>query len=108
MRSAQGKNPYDALVGFSLPCDAKSAAGQTPAGGAFAFQPDKTGKLAPNSDATAAAASSARIGKRLVTAPVQAGPAPACLRSGEAATPERGRAQRRRVSRVRTARRTVS
>ncbi|MGX1884638.1 prenyltransferase/squalene oxidase repeat-containing protein [Streptomyces sp. NPDC055287] len=46
--SQQGKSPYDALVTFSVPCDAKSG------GGAFAYQPDKGGKLAPNADATAA------------------------------------------------------
>ncbi|MFF3844144.1 prenyltransferase/squalene oxidase repeat-containing protein [Streptomyces sp. NPDC002328] len=40
-----GKSPYDALVELALPCDA---------GGAFAYQPDKQGKLAANADATAA------------------------------------------------------
>lgn len=40
-----GKSPYDALVTLALPCDA---------GGAFAYQPDKQGKLAANADATAA------------------------------------------------------
>ncbi|MFE7646574.1 prenyltransferase/squalene oxidase repeat-containing protein [Streptomyces phaeoluteigriseus] len=40
-----GKSPYDALVKLALPCAA---------GGAFAYQPDKQGKLAANADATAA------------------------------------------------------
>ncbi|RSO12243.1 hypothetical protein DMH18_07060 [Streptomyces sp. WAC 06783] len=44
------KSPYDALVSFQLGCDAKESER-----GAFAFQP-KDGKLAPNADATAAAA----------------------------------------------------
>lgn len=44
-------SPYDALLDFRLGCDAKAGAR-----GAFAYQPDKKGGLAPNSDATAAAA----------------------------------------------------
>ncbi|MFD5099902.1 prenyltransferase/squalene oxidase repeat-containing protein [Streptomyces albidochromogenes] len=48
VKSKKGKSPYDALVTFSVPCDAKTG------GGAFAYQPDKSGKLAPNADATAA------------------------------------------------------
>ncbi|MEU1570858.1 prenyltransferase/squalene oxidase repeat-containing protein [Streptomyces collinus] len=42
-----GKSPYDALLKLALPC---GGAGD----GAFAFQPDKKGDLAPNADATAA------------------------------------------------------
>jgi hypothetical protein len=42
-----GKSPYDALVKLSTPCDGEG-------GGAFAYQPDKKGKLAANADATAA------------------------------------------------------
>lgn len=38
---------YDALLTFSLPCDGAGA-------GAFAFQPDKKGRLTANADATAA------------------------------------------------------
>lgn len=41
-----GKSPYDALLELSLPCAE---------GGAFAYQPDKKGKLTANADATAAA-----------------------------------------------------
>ncbi|MFH9982972.1 prenyltransferase/squalene oxidase repeat-containing protein [Streptomyces sp. NPDC017179] len=43
-----GKSPYDALLAFALPCSGDGA-------GAFAFQPDKKGKLDANADATAAA-----------------------------------------------------
>lgn len=43
-----GKSPYDLLVKFALPCGGSG-------GGAFAYQPDKKGKLAANADATAAA-----------------------------------------------------
>ncbi|OEJ58794.1 hypothetical protein BGM19_13105 [Streptomyces agglomeratus] len=46
--SQQGRSAYDALVTFAVPCDAKTG------GGAFAYQPDKDKKLAPNADATAA------------------------------------------------------
>ncbi|MGZ0237265.1 prenyltransferase/squalene oxidase repeat-containing protein [Streptomyces sp. CPS1] len=42
-----GKSPYDALAGWSIPCDQDG-------GGALAYQPDKKGKLAANADATAA------------------------------------------------------
>jgi hypothetical protein len=43
-----GKSPYDALTAFALPCSADG-------GGAFAYQPDKKGRLEANADATAAA-----------------------------------------------------
>jgi hypothetical protein len=43
-----GKSPYDALLTFALPCTGDGA-------GAFAYQPDKQGKLTANADATAAA-----------------------------------------------------
>jgi hypothetical protein len=56
-----GKSPYDALLKLALPCDA---------GGAFAFQPDKKGKLAANADATAAAVVGA-LGKGLAGEPVR-------------------------------------
>lgn len=52
-----GKSPYDALLTFALPCDGDGA-------GAFAYQPDKKGKLAANADATAAAVVGA-LGKGL-------------------------------------------
>lgn len=42
------KSPYDALLGFALPCSGDE-------GGAFAYQPDKKGELTANADATAAA-----------------------------------------------------
>jgi hypothetical protein len=85
MKSSAGKNAYDALVDFSLPCDVKT--GGAPGGGAFAYQPDKAGKLTANNDATAAAVLGG-LGKRMVTAPVQAGPAPKCL-PNKGRTPER-------------------
>lgn len=46
--SKGGESPYDALAELSIPCGADG-------GGAFAYQPDKKGKLAANADATAAA-----------------------------------------------------
>ncbi|MGW7367372.1 prenyltransferase/squalene oxidase repeat-containing protein [Streptomyces sp. NPDC054841] len=49
VKSKDGKTPYDALVSFAIPC--ADATG----GGAFAYQPDKAGKLLANGDATAAA-----------------------------------------------------
>ncbi|MFF0083376.1 prenyltransferase/squalene oxidase repeat-containing protein [Streptomyces canus] len=52
------KSPYDALLKLSLPCAD---------GGAFAYQPDKKGKLRANADATAAAVVAAR-GTNFVTA----------------------------------------
>ncbi|MFF6912565.1 prenyltransferase/squalene oxidase repeat-containing protein [Streptomyces sp. NPDC012466] len=42
-----GTSPYDALLKLALPCGGDGE-------GAFAFQPDKKGKLAANADATAA------------------------------------------------------
>ncbi|MGW5418917.1 prenyltransferase/squalene oxidase repeat-containing protein [Streptomyces sp. NPDC003943] len=53
VRSASGRNPYDALLTFALPC--AGAAVKDGGAGAFAYQPDKTGKLLANADATAAA-----------------------------------------------------
>ncbi|MFE2437822.1 prenyltransferase/squalene oxidase repeat-containing protein [Streptomyces sp. NPDC059409] len=55
-----GKTPYDALLTFALPCAKDKGAG------AFAFQPDKDGKLLPNADATAAGVLGS-LGKGLVT-----------------------------------------
>ncbi len=53
-----GHSPYDALLKLSLPCAE---------GGAFAYQPDKKGKSAPNADATAAAVVAA-LGQGMVSA----------------------------------------
>jgi hypothetical protein len=55
-----GKSPYDALLTFALPCAKDKGAG------AFAFQPDKDGKLLANADATAAGVLGV-LGKGLVT-----------------------------------------
>ncbi|MFG3151029.1 prenyltransferase/squalene oxidase repeat-containing protein [Streptomyces sp. NPDC048219] len=60
-----GKSPYDALLTFALPCSESRGAG------AFAFQPDKDGKLVANDDATAAGVLGA-LGKGLVTEPGKA------------------------------------
>lgn len=54
-----GKSPYDALLKFALPCTGDAAGA-----GAFAYQPDKKGKLAANADATAAGVVAA-LGKGL-------------------------------------------
>ncbi|MGV9272490.1 prenyltransferase/squalene oxidase repeat-containing protein [Streptomyces griseosporeus] len=63
-----GKSPSDALLKLALPCAD---------GGAFAFQPDKAGKLAANADATAAAVLGA-LGEGLVAGPAAKTAAPAC------------------------------
>ncbi|SDK01639.1 prenyltransferase/squalene oxidase repeat-containing protein [Streptomyces indicus] len=47
VKSQKGKAPADALVALSMPCDDKGK-------GAFGLADMKTGKLAPNADATAA------------------------------------------------------
>lgn len=67
-----GKSPYDALLKLALPCTGKD-------GGAFAYQPDKKGKLAANPDATAAAVIGA-LGKGLAgdNAAKAASAAPSC------------------------------
>ncbi|MFE3247353.1 prenyltransferase/squalene oxidase repeat-containing protein [Streptomyces sp. NPDC059209] len=69
--STEGRSPYQALNSFAIPCDAKEG------GGAFAYQPDKSGKLLPNADATAAGLLGG-IGKRMVTTGVEPGPGPVC------------------------------
>ncbi|WP_432082472.1 prenyltransferase/squalene oxidase repeat-containing protein [Streptomyces sp. WAC 04229] len=64
-----GKSPYDALLTFALPCSKDD--------GAFAFQPDKDGKLLPNADATAAGVLGS-LGKGLVTGPGKKAAAATC------------------------------
>ncbi|MFG3493904.1 prenyltransferase/squalene oxidase repeat-containing protein [Streptomyces sp. NPDC047928] len=71
MRSASGKNPYDALLTFALPCDAKAGPG------AFAYQPAQDGTLVANDDATAAAVL-AGLGKRVPAKGVTPYQAPTC------------------------------
>ncbi|KAB1989944.1 prenyltransferase/squalene oxidase repeat-containing protein [Streptomyces triticiradicis] len=56
-----GKSPYDALLKLSTACDSEGA-------GAFAYQPDKKGKLAANADATAAGVT-AGMGQGFVAEP---------------------------------------
>ncbi|MER7947080.1 prenyltransferase/squalene oxidase repeat-containing protein [Streptomyces sp. NPDC096079] len=69
--SAEGRTPYDALLTFALPCSDKEGAG------AFAYQPDKTGKLLANADATAAA-TLAGLGKSVVALKASPEQPPAC------------------------------
>ncbi|MFD4260300.1 prenyltransferase/squalene oxidase repeat-containing protein [Streptomyces sp. NPDC058534] len=64
-----GKSPYDALLTFALSCSKDD--------GAFAFQPDKDGKLLPNADATAAGVLGS-LGKGLVTEPGKKAAAATC------------------------------
>ncbi|WP_367125619.1 prenyltransferase/squalene oxidase repeat-containing protein [Streptomyces phytohabitans] len=63
---------YEALLGLQLGCDAKE--GER---GAFAYQPDKKGDLAPNDDATAAAVLAARGGGLVVEPAEDDGETPA-------------------------------
>ncbi|WP_406860664.1 prenyltransferase/squalene oxidase repeat-containing protein [Streptomyces sp. HUAS MG47] len=69
--SKTGKTPYDALLGFAIPC------ADTSGPGAFAYQPDKTGKLYANADATAAAAL-AGLGKGILAGNVKPQQNPSC------------------------------
>ncbi|MEV6651068.1 prenyltransferase/squalene oxidase repeat-containing protein [Streptomyces sp. NPDC051219] len=64
VKSKKGRSAYDGLVSFRLGCTAKETDR-----GSFAYQPDKAGKLAPNGDATAAAAL-AGLGKGLAVEPL--------------------------------------
>ncbi|MEY2247618.1 prenyltransferase/squalene oxidase repeat-containing protein [Streptomyces sp. BF23-18] len=59
--SKDGKSPLDALLKLSTACDAEGD-------GAFAYQPDKKGKLAANADATAAGVT-AGMGQGFAAAP---------------------------------------
>ncbi|MEY9990949.1 hypothetical protein ABIE67_002981 [Streptomyces sp. V4I8] len=76
-----GKSPYDALVKLSLPCAD---------GGAFAYQPDKKGKLSANADATAAAVVAAS-GQGMLTARAGDKAAADCA-DGSRLTPEQAAA----------------
>ncbi|MFJ4919447.1 prenyltransferase/squalene oxidase repeat-containing protein [Streptomyces sp. NPDC088725] len=81
VKSSAHQSPYDALAGFSIPCDVTAGGGvRTAGGGAFAYQPDAKGKLTANAEATTAGVL-AGIGKRMVVSPVRPGPAPACQKS---------------------------
>lgn len=81
VKSTGNKSPYDALVTFSVPC------GQ-PGGGAFAYQPDKKGKLVANGDATAAGVLGG-LGKGLVAAGPEPVKDPVCEKAkGAALTPD--------------------
>ncbi|MFF8945771.1 prenyltransferase/squalene oxidase repeat-containing protein [Streptomyces sp. NPDC014864] len=79
-----GRSADDALLKLALPCDGDGA-------GAFAYQPDKKGKLAANADATAAGVVGA-LGQGFAAKPAAtAGTAAHCTDSGSA-TPERAAA----------------
>ncbi|WP_055602473.1 prenyltransferase/squalene oxidase repeat-containing protein [Streptomyces aureus] len=69
--SAEGRTPYDALLSFALPCSDKEGPG------AFAYQPDKAGKLLANADATAAA-TLAGLGKSVVATKASPEQPPVC------------------------------
>ncbi|MFF5936571.1 prenyltransferase/squalene oxidase repeat-containing protein [Streptomyces sp. NPDC012508] len=71
VKSAEGKTPYDALLGLAVPCSATEGAG------AFAYQPDKDGKLLANADATAAA-TLAGLGKGITARGVEPQQSPVC------------------------------
>ncbi|MER5359083.1 prenyltransferase/squalene oxidase repeat-containing protein [Streptomyces sp. NPDC002785] len=74
-----GKTPYDPLLALAIPCGSKD-------GGAFAYQPDKAGKLTANADATAAAVLGT-MGKALAVGNNAAVKAPNC-HPGSGLTPE--------------------
>ncbi|MEV8428228.1 prenyltransferase/squalene oxidase repeat-containing protein [Streptomyces chartreusis] len=69
-----GQSAYDALNKLTLPCKGDGA-------GAFAFQPDKKGKLVANADATAAGVLGS-LGKGLVVSPGKDAPATSCVDGG--------------------------
>ncbi|MDT9693087.1 prenyltransferase/squalene oxidase repeat-containing protein [Streptomyces sp. P9(2023)] len=76
VRSAEGKTPYDALLGLAVPCSAEDGPG------AFAYQPDKDGKLLANADATAAA-TLAGLGKGITARGVNPQQTPTCTDSAK-------------------------
>ncbi|MFD0368535.1 prenyltransferase/squalene oxidase repeat-containing protein [Streptomyces sp. NPDC127114] len=104
VKSADGKTPYDALLTFALPCTGEAAEGtggeaakgagseaaKAAAGGAgaFAYQPDKNGKLLANADATAAA-TLAGLGKGITARGAQPEQKPVCTDQPARPTPER-------------------
>src|SRR6478735_5438003 len=88
LTKAGGKTPYTALQTFALPCGGED-------GGAFAYQPDKTGKLAANADATAAAVLGS-MGKGMAAGNYNAVKAPVCTK-GDGLTPEQSAPPTRRA-----------
>ncbi|MEE1753270.1 prenyltransferase/squalene oxidase repeat-containing protein [Streptomyces sp. SP18CS02] len=81
VKSSDGRTPYDALLSFAIPCDAPQGPG------AFAYQPDKDGRLVANGDATAAAVL-AGLGKHFQTRGAKPDQPPTCEK-GAKATAER-------------------
>ncbi|MEV6164216.1 prenyltransferase/squalene oxidase repeat-containing protein [Streptomyces sp. NPDC052052] len=74
-----GKTPYAPLLALAIPCGDKD-------GGAFAYQPEKNGKLTANADATAAAVLGT-MGKAMAVGNNAAAKAPTCT-PGSDPTPE--------------------
>ncbi|MFJ8935800.1 prenyltransferase/squalene oxidase repeat-containing protein [Streptomyces sp. NPDC102365] len=92
LRSKDDRTPYDALLALALPC----GKGSGNDGGAFAFQPDKKGRLAANADATAAGVLGT-LGEGLVTDPEDDERSPASsgaagCAGGDSPTPEQAAA----------------
>ncbi len=67
--TTDGETPFDALLSFQLTCGTKGIKDAQGAQGAFAYQPDKKDRLAPNDDATAAA-SLAGLGDGILVKPL--------------------------------------
>jgi hypothetical protein len=82
IRTLEGKSPYDALVGLSVPC------GTEPGEGAFSYRKHPAGELFANANATTAGLLGG-TGKRMVVSSVKPGPAPSCKKTAAVRTPER-------------------
>ncbi|PNG16426.1 prenyltransferase/squalene oxidase repeat-containing protein [Streptomyces cahuitamycinicus] len=79
-----GRSPHDALLKLALPCGGDGD-------GAFAFQPDKKGKLAANADATAAGVLGS-LGKGMVVEPGEKSGEKSDATCEKAATPQQAAA----------------
>ncbi|MBM7053213.1 prenyltransferase/squalene oxidase repeat-containing protein [Streptomyces durocortorensis] len=79
LTTKDGSTPYTALQSLEIACGEKD-------GGAFAYQPDKKGKLAANMDATAASVLGL-MGKGIASGTSNAVKAPACTK-GDDLSPE--------------------
>ncbi|MFG2296894.1 prenyltransferase/squalene oxidase repeat-containing protein [Streptomyces sp. NPDC048603] len=89
LKSKAGKTAYDALRGLQVACAEEGFSKEADLG-AFAFQPDKSGKLIANADGTAAAVLGV-LGKGMVVAAPAAdqpvGPNPVSCEAGGAKDP---------------------
>ncbi|MCP3816624.1 terpene cyclase/mutase family protein [Streptomyces sp. A3M-1-3] len=80
VKSKKDKSAYDGLLAFTIPCGKET-------NGGFAFQPDKSGKLTVNADASAAGALGG-LGKGLVATPgSKDGKATTCEKRDESELP---------------------